>query len=554
MKYKMVWLCISLMGAVSVMSAPEKPQLRIPTLPSIAFKQLKSRLELFPELYDLFIELHSPAVRLQRRLYGRKRVEFDQALKLYELSSTLVRDLKRFNKRMKPRVPKVWWKRTEVVAPVVLGALTAAGVAGAVWKRHDTKQKAAAAQQLALTPSRDGTPLGSTGEGEHSHAPGVEAGFTPLVSRPSGVSTGGDDFARTNDPFAVLGGPPFVLGATGAGGAAAGVVGGGQADGRLTGGFDPEALMTADDLEVGGPAGTGAGAGAGRETVVAGGAAVRSTALTVPEIVITGAAIDDQLAALQKEARGETVHGHQLYSDVPFFMAFVKPNNWQPYAHSAEPTARGYKKSFLYDQNPSLKNSVLVAKIPEIVAGLAAANAALVGQISESGATRIDVDDVRVQTLIDRFLIITHCCMFLEQTKTGRVLIRSNILVQQNLVNMAKAGNLKQACTKSGAVLNDVLLCNFIINSFSVRAGLQEHIISAIQSGVDQLKEAQPQSWGLAVFVRAVQTVLWAFLNGDADMRTRNELQAIQKEQRKLNNEDEKHQRAQRSYDELRSS
>jgi|GEM_PF-6191878 len=554
MKYKMVWLCISLMGAVSVMSAPGAPQLRIPTLPSIAFKQLKSRLELFPELYELFVELHSPAVRLQRRLYGRKRVEFDQALKLYELSSTLVRDLKRFNKKMKPRVPKPWWKRTEVVAPVVLGALTAAGVGGAVWKRHETKKKAAAAQQLALTPSRDRTLLGSIGEGEHFHAPGVEAGFTPLGSDTSGVPTGGADLGRIDDSFAGLEGPPVVPVVTGPGQAAAGVVGGGQADGRLTGGFDPKALMTADDLEVGGPAGAGAGAGAGSETVVAGGAAVRSTALTVPEIVITGAAIDDQLAALQKEARGETVHGHQLYSDVPFFMAFVKPNNWQPYAHSAVPTARGYKKSFLYDQNPSLKNSVLVAKIPEIVAGLAAANAALVGQISESGTTHIDVDDVRVQTLIDRFLIITHCCMFLEQTKTGRVLIRSNILVQQNLVDMAKAGNLKQACTKSGTVLNDVLLCNFIINSFSVRAGLQEHIISAIQSGVNRLKGAKSGDWTLAALVRGVQGVLWMFLNGDADMRTRNELEAISKERGKLTGEDQKHQRIQESYNALRSS
>jgi len=385
------------MGAVSVMSAPEKPQLRIPTLPSIAFKQLKSRLELFPELYDLFIELHSPAVRLQRRLYGRKRVEFDQALKLYELSSTLVRDLKRFNKKMKPRVPKAWWKRKEVIAPAVLTALIAAAVGGAVWKRQDIKKKAAAAQQLALTPSRDGTPLGSTGEGEHSHAPGVEAGPTPLVSRPSGVSTGGDDFARTNDPFAGPEGSPLVPVVTGAGQAAAGVVGGGQADGRLTGGFDPEALMTADDLEVGGPAGAGAGAGAGRETMVAGGAAVRS----IQEI--DNKRINSELKRLSDDK-----------CDLTYITQLIQPDAVSRYAN----------KPMSFD---SVRMNRLMSHMPNIVS-----------QISNSCKSVIaNKTDGYVAEIIKRYRVIVNILVYLEQEEAGdgRAMLR-RILTNELLQNV----------------------------------------------------------------------------------------------------------------------
>ncbi|MEI7580843.1 MAG: hypothetical protein WCJ17_03530, partial [bacterium] len=345
-------------------------------------------------------ELHSPWVRLQRRLYGRKRVEFDQTLKLYELSSTLVRDLKRFNKKMKPRVPKPWWKRTEVIAPAVLGALTAAGVAGAVWKRHDTKQKAAAAQQLAGPHAGDRTPLGSTGEGEHSHASGFEAGSTPLVSRPSGVSTvTGDDFARTNDPFAGPEGPPFVLGATGAGGAAAGVVGGGQADGRLTGGFDPEALMTADDLEVGGPAGAGAGAGAGSETVVAGGAAVGST----QEVAV--ARIESELASLSNDV-----------CDLTYITELIQP----------ELISRYCNKPMSFD---SARMDRLMPHMPKIVS-----------QISNSCNSVIaNKTDGYVEEIIKRYRVIVNILVYLEQEKTGagRAMLRT-ILTNDLLQNVLK--------------------------------------------------------------------------------------------------------------------
>jgi hypothetical protein len=394
MKYKMVWLCISLMGVVSVMPEPEVPQIRIPTLPSMAFKQLKSRLEFFPPLYDLFIELHSPAVRLQRRLYGRKRVEFDQALKLYELSSTLVRDLKRFNKKMKPRVPKAWWKRTEVIAPAVLTALTAAVVGGYVWRRKDTKKKAATVQQSAQTPSRDGTPLGSTGEGKHFDAPGVEAGATPLVL----VSTvTGDDLRRTDDQFAGPKGSSLVLGATGEGQVAKVVVGGGQADDQFAGGSAHGGLTAADDLGVGGSAGAYAGAGSGM--VLDGGASVGST----QEVAV--ARIESELASLSNDV-----------CDLTYITELIQP----------ESISRYRNKPMSFD---SARMNRLMSHMPNIVSQISNSCNSVITKKSEG----------YVEEIIKRYRVIVNILVYLEQeeTGTGRAMLR-RILTNDLLQNVLK--------------------------------------------------------------------------------------------------------------------
>jgi len=500
MKHKIVLVFLFFLSVMPGVPAPQGSHMRVPTLPAVEYNRLRTRLEVFPELYELFSALHAPATRLQRRLYARKRIEFEQVLKLYELSGTLVRDVKRFNKKMKPRVLKAWWKRKEVLTPAaIVGALAVAAAGGYWWKQNKDARRA----------------QGDTG--------------SAAVREPIGP-----ELVTKAERDAV---EPVVVVDTGLPGA--GVVAGGlrvHTDGRINA-FDSPSQ-----------------AGAGASVVLGRGEAATGVA-SAQAIVISDSTITEHLNILGHNGGCVMVGSRPTYPDVQFFMECVQPNNWQPYAHSSDPYAQGYKKSFMYDRNTILNDPSFTQAIPRIVAALAAANVALVDE-NKGQKGPVDIDAPWVQALIDRFLLITHFCMFLEQTSVGRRIISSQILTQDILVNMAYAGTLEQSCVGTGSEMKGQLPLNkFIINSFAVRAGLQESIIDKIQYGVTQLKGAKQytgfKACLLSAALAAVRAILGQLLTGNADLRSRAELNVDLKERGKLVEADRKHDQIRDAFDQL---
>jgi hypothetical protein len=504
MKHKIVLVFLFFLSVMQGIPAPQGSHMRVPTLSAVEYNRLRTRLEVFPELYELFSALHAPATRLQRRLYARKRIEFEQVLKLYELSGTLVRDVKRFNKKMKPRVLKAWWKRKEVLTPAaIVGALAVAAAGGYWWKQNKDARKAQGdkASTEGRTPSDEEL---ATKEGRDAagHVVAVETG------RPGAGVVGPDVMMHTDGPINAFDSPSQ--------------------------------------------------AGAGARVVLGRGEAVTGVA-SAQAIVINKVTITQNLNTLKHNGGCVMVDSGPTYPDVQFFMEFVQPNNWQPYAHSSDPSARGYKKSFMYDGNTILNDPSFTEAIPRIVAALAAANSALVDENKHQRGP-VDIDAPWVQALIDRFLLITHFCMFLEQTSAGRAIISSQILTQDILVNMAYAGTLEQSCVKTGGEIRtddtgQLPLKKFIINSFAVRAGLQESIINTIQDGVTRLAGAKQytgfKACLLSAALAAVRAVLGRLLTGDADLRSQNQLAADSKEKDKLVEADRKHAEIRRAFDQL---
>ncbi len=524
-------------------------QVRAPELPVMVYNRLQGRLAVFPELHALFSDLHAPSTRLQRSAYTQKKIALERALAQYELSSTLIRDIKKFNKRMKPRASKPWWKRQNVMVPAAIVAALTAVAGGYVLKhKHDARQvkrrqrKAEAAGHAnSVKPPVVGSvvTLQQT-DAATSGLPG--AGF---VSQGFEVHT--DGAAQTPAELLLKSTPP----PTGLGSQP---------------GNDVQVVFAGRELESpaspAAPAGAGTGAG-GEDPITV---APISPVVVTPEMVGEKVrAIDNQLARLQGGDGRVVENGHATYPDITFFSDLMKPNSWMPYAHSLDPEthklnpdAPSYKKSFMYDKNHWLKQPLVEEKIPAIVAALAAANAALVQNLLEdtnltkrpkpgrfwgaSDITEISATDDRVRALIDRFTLIVHAFMFLERTSEGRKVVCTQILTSDNLFNLSRAGLLENF------MIEELLLPKYIIGAFVVRTGLQEDLVGKIDWGVGLLKILKQDSWPLGRVVGTVKGALYLLLNGTPDLRSRNQLLSIPKEAAKLEATDNKQKTFRENY------